>query len=293
MGLPLDLGALQEAAFRGSVTERGELAAMVQLPPELLYFLTGDAAPSVRLSAAGNPALPALADKRLAADPDPAVRAVLGRRLGQRAAQIMATDVPCASIEALWILARDVEVEVRFALADALADMPDAPRDLVLLLARDPFLAVCEPLLRLSQVLGEADLLDLVNNPGGEGTRAAIAGRLRLSEAVCLAMIHTGDETAVVALLRNHTAQIPPAGLEIILEGARSRVPWQDPLATRPHLPIPMLEQLVSFMAEEVLQQLVQRFHLPAMVAARARERLAPRIGQNLMVWADTVTYSS
>ncbi|WP_207541086.1 hypothetical protein [Sabulicella rubraurantiaca] len=66
---------------------------------------------------------------------------------------------------------------MRAALADALADLPDAPpRDLVLLLARDPALEVCEPLIRLSRALRDDGLLALIEDPPGPSHAAPSPG---------------------------------------------------------------------------------------------------------------------
>jgi len=293
MGAPFLPEQMKAIAFQGSATDRRALAAAPEAPPELLYFLTGDADPAVRVAAAANPALPALADKRLAADAEPVVRVALGRRLAPQAGELAARGEACASWQALWALARDVAVEVRAAVADALADLPDAPRDLVLALAEDTALEVCEPVIRLSPALREPDLLRLVAEPKGEGTRVAVAGRLHLPDAVSLALARTRDDPAVLALLRNPTARIGAAGLEALLEGARLRATWQEPFALRPRLPPPVLERLIAMMAEEHLRKLLNRADLPAGLAARVRARLPSRLAGLAVRWEGAVTYSS
>ncbi len=293
MGAPFLPDQMKAIAFQGSAGDRRALAAAAEAPPELLYFLTGDADQAVRVAAAANPAMPALADKRLAGDSEPAVRVALGRRLAPQAGELAARGEACASWQALRALAHDVAVEVRAAVADALADLPDAPRDLVLALAEDVALEVCEPVIRLSPALGEKELLALVAKPRGEGTRVAVAGRLHLPDSVSLALARTRDDRAVLALLRNHTARIGPAGLEALLEGARAAVAWQEPFALRPRLPPPILERLIAMMAEDQLRKLLNRPDLPAGLAARVRARLPARLAGLAVRWEGAVTYSS
>ncbi len=293
MGAPFLPEQMKAIAFQGSASDRRALAAAPEAPPELLYFLTGDADATVRTAAAANPRLPALADKRLAGDAEAAVRVALGRRLAPQAGELAARGGCCASWQALWALARDVAIEVRAAVADALADLPDAPRDLVLALAEDEALEVCEPVIRLSPALGETELLRLVAEPRGSGTRVAVAGRLHLPASVSLALAHTRDDPAVVALLRNHTARIGASGLEALLEGARAAVAWQEPFALRPKLPQPVLERLVALMAEDQLRKLLNRNDLPAGLAARVRARLQARLAGLAVRWEGAVTYSS
>lgn len=293
MGAPYLPDQMKAIAFQGSGSDRRALAAAPEAPPELLYFLTGDSDSAVRVAAAANPAMPALADKRLAGDAEPSVRVALGRRLAPQAGELAARGEACGSWQALWALARDVAVEVRAAVADALADLPDAPRDLVLALAEDEALEVCEPVIRLSPALGEVELLRLVAEPPGACTRVAVAGRLHLPDAVSLALARTRDEPAVLALLRNHTARIGPSGLEALLEGARAAVAWQEPFALRPRLPSPVLERLIAMMAEEQLRKLLNRADLPAGLAARVRARLPARLAGLAVRWEGAVTYSS
>ena len=79
---------------------------------------------------------------------------------------------------------------VRRALAEALADSPDAPHHLVAALAFDQ-LAVSAPVLRRSPVLQDHDLVELI----GEGvaqTQMLIAGRSRISPPVAAALIELG-----------------------------------------------------------------------------------------------------
>lgn len=293
MGAALLPDQMKAIAFQGSAADRRALAATPDALPELLYFLTGDSDAAVRIAAAANPSMPAPADKRLATDAEPAVRIALGRRLGPRAGELAERGEGCGSYQALWALARDVAAEVRAAVADALADLPDAPRDLVLALAEDPLLEVCEPVIRLSPALREGDLLRLVAEPKGPGTRVAVAGRLHLPDAVSLALVATGDNPAVLALLRNHTARIGPPGYEALLDGARARPAWQEPFALRPRLPPPVLERLIALMAEEGLRKLLARHDLPPALQARVRARLAPRLQQTAVRWQGAVTYSS
>jgi hypothetical protein len=126
--------------------------------------------------------------------------------------------------DALLLLAQDVGDTVRAALADTLADMPDAPRELVLALARDAVLQVCEPLIRLSAVLREADLLDLVAHPPHHHTRPAVARRLHVAAPVAEALIRAGEPAAILALLRNGTAHLTPAASPACRAGRR--LPW-------------------------------------------------------------------
>jgi hypothetical protein len=190
----------------GSVAERLALAARADAREVTLLLLAGDEAAPVRLAVAANPHAPALADAVLARDPVAAIRARLAHKLAIHAAELAGM-----GWARLRILAGDASVQVRHAVADTLTDLPHAPHDLVLALARDPEPGVSEPLIRLSPVLTERDLLELVWHPPGAEARQTVARRLNLSETVAAAILQSGDEAAAGALRRNPTARLPPA----------------------------------------------------------------------------------
>lgn len=188
----------------GPLPERIALAARADARAELLLLLAADEAAPVRLAVAANPGAPRHADQILARDPVASIRASLARKLAEHAAEM--ADL---GWDSLRHLARDPAAQVRLSIADTLADQPGAPHDLVLALAQDPEPAVSEPLIRLSRVLTDADLLGLVRNPPEAETRQAVARRLNLSEAVAVAVLQSGDLAAMRALRRNPTARMP------------------------------------------------------------------------------------
>ena len=59
------------------------------------------------------------------------------------------------------------------AIADAVKALPDVPRELVLRLASDQALAVCDPVIRMSPLLTDADLLELLS---GRSIRHVVTG---------------------------------------------------------------------------------------------------------------------
>ncbi|MBX9751879.1 MAG: DUF2336 domain-containing protein [Roseococcus sp.] len=188
----------------GPLPQRIALAARADARAELLLLLAGDEATPVRLAVAANPGAPRHADRILARDPVASIRASLARKLAEHAAEMAGP-----GWDSLRHLARDPAPQVRQSIADTLADQPGAPHDLVLALARDTDPAVSEPLIRLSHVLTEADLLGLVDAPPGPEARCAVARRLNLGPMLAEALVGSGDGAAIAALRRNPTARIP------------------------------------------------------------------------------------
>lgn len=188
----------------GPLAERLALAARADAREVALLLLAGDEATPVRLAVAANPHAPSLADAVLARDPVAEIRARLARKLAIHAAEMAG-----AGWARLRQLAGDASAQVRQAVADTLTDLPDAPHDLVLALARDPEPGVSEPLIRLSRVMTDRDLLELVRHPPQAEARQCVARRLHLGEGVARAILQSGDAAAAAALRRNPTARLP------------------------------------------------------------------------------------
>lgn len=223
-------------AFRGSLAERVSLAGRPDAAPELLVLLAADEAEAVRRAVAENPGAPSHADRLLAEDAEASIRVSLARKLAAQAADLardMADRRGRLAWDALLLLVRDLRNEVRHAVADTLADLPDAPHGLVLALARDAALLVCEPLIRLSAALTVEDLIGLVRDPPGAGSRTAVARRLQLAGPVCDAVVESGDVAAMAALLRNPTARITFEGLGALAKLAGRYPSLREPLAGR------------------------------------------------------------
>ncbi|WP_137176699.1 DUF2336 domain-containing protein [Roseomonas sp. AR75] len=275
---------MSHAALRerqGSVAERAALAADATTAPELLTWLAADPAPQVRAAVAANSATPPQAGLLLVEDAEADVREALARRIGRLAPGL---DAPAQGRPGRMtgaILARLVEdaaVAVRAALSEAVAGLPDAPRTLILRLAQDTELDVAAPVLRLSPLLRDEDLLALVAAPPAAFTRRIVAGRAQLAEPVAEAIAATADAPAIAALLGNASAAIREATLDRLAEQSAGQAAWQAALVRRPRLPPGAARALGAIIAAHLLQALAARPDLPAGLA----ETLQPRIEAHL-----------
>ncbi|WP_137124944.1 DUF2336 domain-containing protein [Roseomonas sp. HF4] len=265
----------------GGAGARRALAADPAAPPEALYYLVGDAEPAVRSAVAANPATPPHGYAALAADEEAAVRSALARRLAT-----LAPGLPPAQSDrladmawsALAQLAADTAEEIAATIAEALAGLPGAPRDLVRRIAADRRIRVAGPVLRLSPLLTEDDLLGLVAAPPVAATLTAIARRPAISEQVADALVETGDAAAIAALLGNGSAALRESTLDALVVQAAERTAWQEPLVRRPALPPRAAVALAAFVAEDLLALLAARTDLPAAAAAAIRATVATRI---------------
>ena len=207
--------------------------ANAMTPPDILLALATDPSVTVRASVAMNPALPPGAAEILSADTDPRVRRLIGRTPAQPGGIRTQQD----AVASLTAMIAEAGLRIRANIARTVQDMPDGPREIVLRLAHDPASMVCGPVIRLSPLLTQQDLLDLVESDPPAFTFLAVASRPGLTEAVSDAIVGSAGPEAVTALLTNRTAKIKDSTLEMLAARAEEQPAWQAALIDRPHLP--------------------------------------------------------
>jgi uncharacterized protein (DUF2336 family) len=163
---------------------------------------------------------------------------IQGAGLNQRERELMR--------EILRRLTLDVEMAIRVALAQRLADDTTAPHDLILLLVDDT-VEVARPLILNSPLLSETDVLRLIAH-AGIGHLEAVAGRPNIGTPVTDELARTNHESVLVALVRNATAKISEGTYKALVEKSRALTELQEPLIRRPDLP----PQLANHMCEWV-----------------------------------------
>jgi uncharacterized protein (DUF2336 family) len=129
---------------------------------------------------------------------------------------------------------------------------------------------VCEPVIRLSPMLTQEDLVMLIATVPPPSTLMAVANRPKIDATVSDAIVGSADFAAIRALLANPTAQIREATLDALAAQSEEQTDWQAPLVNRPHLPP---------RAQRMLAEIVTG-HLLEILAARAD--LDPKVGQML-----------
>jgi uncharacterized protein (DUF2336 family) len=252
---------------------RVRLGASKTTNPEILRSLATDPSVTVRASLALNPALPDQVIAILEADTDARVRAILGRKLAPLTATVpdeARQRVQKDAVASLTAMVAEAALRVRVSIAEAVRDMPDGPRDIVLRLAQDPAVMVCEPVILFSPMLTQEDLAALIASGPPPSTILAVASRPRIGPAVSDAIVEFADPVAIRALLCNQTAQIREATLDALAAQSEHHTDWQEPLVRRPQLPP---------RAQRMLAEIVTG-HLLEALAARAD--LDPKIGEAL-----------
>ena len=213
---------------------------------------------------------------KLLTDPSPNHRAELASKV---AVQFDSTRLTPAerklAEDIIRIMARDAVVRVRQSLAESLKTSPNLPRDVALTMARDVE-AVAVPVLSVSAVLTEADLIEIVRG-GSAAKQTAVAVRPEVSEALAGELIDRGDEDAVAALVGNENAKLAESHFNRVIDRFGDSVRIQDPLVRRSTLPLTVAERLVTMVSENLQSYLVAHHDLPSDVASdvvlKGRER--------------------
>ncbi|MDE2333335.1 MAG: DUF2336 domain-containing protein [Rhodospirillales bacterium] len=247
----------------------------------VLLALARDEAVTVRASVALNQAAPPAANALLARDLDERVRTLVARKLALLLPGMAASGrarIGEHVIDVLEGLVSDEAVRVRAAIADVVKEMATAPRALILRLAADTALPVAEPVLRLSPILTQADLLALLAAPPCPATAVAIARRPGLPEVVADRIAAMADSAAVEALLANPTAAIREATLDALIAEAADHPSWHGPLVRRPRLTARAAAALSEIVATVLLEELSARADLDPAITADLRHRLAARL---------------
>ena len=261
---------------------RVRLATRPGTTSAMLRALATDPAVTVRAAVAMNPTYAPTTDRQLLTDPDTRVRALLGRKLAALLPGLSGAEHAAAQVhvhETLLALAQDAAHRVRAAIAEALTTLPEAPRHVILTLAADPEASVCNPILRFSPLLTDADLIELLATPAHAAKAIVVASRPDLSAAVSDHIAGHADSAAVCALLQNPSALIRESTLDGLIGRAADHPDWHEPLARRPSLPEQAARALSRIVAADVLDILAARADLSPLLAAELRGRVASTLG--------------
>ncbi len=257
------------------VDVRCALAGREDLEPEILFYLAQDPETRVRRAVAVNPAAPLKANKKLAKDAEDEVRADLAGRLGRLLPDLNDDEKDKAyrtTHQALTLLARDQLPRVRSIVSETLKLVPTAPRDLILMLANDGDATVAAPVLQFSPVLSDEDLSEIIASSPLSASLTAISKREGVGYAVSDAIFHTGDTSAVSALLSNNSAQIREETLDAIIAAAPSQSAWHKPLVRRTELSADAALRIAGFVADHLIEELANRADFSPETTARLKD---------------------
>jgi len=173
------------------------------------------------------------------------------------------------------IMVKDAEVRVREALSQNLKENPNVPHDVAVSLAKDVD-SVSLPVLQFSDVLSDADLMEIVRSQG-PAKQVAIAQRSNVSESVSSVLVDTENADVVTTLVSNEGAEISNDDLERVVVDFAENDSVKDALVFRPKLPVSVAERLLTTISEKMKEELAKRHDIGDDIATdlilQSRER--------------------
>lgn len=160
--------------------------------------------------------------------------------------------------EVLTRLADMVEHEALVFAAEKIAPLRRAPEGVVRRFAVHENIQVAGPVLRLSPVLTERDLVQ-VADVRGKDHLMAIASRENLSEVVTEVVVRRGDADVRRTIAGNHGAAIGPWSLQRIVEQALEDERTARALGSRADTPDAVIAEIAEKGVESVRRALAER----------------------------------
>jgi uncharacterized protein (DUF2336 family) len=190
-------------------------------------------------------------------------------------AELCRSDADCARPE-IQSLLRDLfmdlvasaEHAIRLRLSKTLADVAWAPRDLIVLLARDQ-IEIARPVLAKSPILTDADLIRLLLEASVEH-RIEVARRPALGADVVAVIVDQAEPDVVTALANNTTAQLRDLDLSRLVDLSERVASLRAPMARHPGLNVELAGLLYGWIGEALRHAIIARFPLDTLALQRA-----------------------
>jgi len=157
-------------------------------------------------------------------------------------------------------MVHNAEMTVRRIIAEQLSHLPDAPRDLIMLLANDE-VEVAYSILRDSDVLEDEDLIEVIRYRTQEHN-LAVAMRKSISENITDALVETGDESVITTLLKNSGASLSLATMEFLVEESKRVDAFQEPILRRSDLSPELAKRMYLWVSAALRQFILSNFDL-------------------------------
>ena len=168
-------------------------------------------------------------------------------------------------LDVLSRVVHDIEMPVRRIVSQQLANLPDVPETLVRLLANDE-VEVAYPILAYSKLLRDTDLIEVIRHRTLEH-QLAVAIRSTLSETVSDALVKTGRERVIHALLENRTAKVSKATMSYLVEQSKEVESYQEPILHRGELDPELAQRMFLWVAAALRQFILDTYEFePAVV---------------------------
>jgi uncharacterized protein (DUF2336 family) len=157
-------------------------------------------------------------------------------------------------------LLSEIETTLRQNLAEELAELSEAPHDLISLLANDE-IEVARPILFKSHILAEPDLIEIIQNRSKEHL-LVIAERDDISQTISELLINYGDEDVVSSLIENGDAKISRESMEYLVEESKRIDRFQEPLIARHDIPSDLAHKMFWWVSAALRRHILQNFEI-------------------------------
>ncbi len=151
-------------------------------------------------------------------------------------------------------LASTIEATARVELSNRLADVGNAPHEVVRQLARDE-IEIARPVLARSPRLTDEDLVSIAAAKGRDHM-LAMTERRHLSEPVTDFLVLRGDRVVTHAVAANPTARFSRRGMSLLVTRATKDESLQGVLGERGDVPPELISQLVAVAKDAARQRL-------------------------------------
>jgi uncharacterized protein (DUF2336 family) len=198
-----------------------------------------------------------------------AISVLLEMNLSDRESELVA--------DILIVLMRQAEKDLRRALAEKLSVIDNIPLRLILELSNDE-IEVAAPVLRHSNVLGEADLIGIIKSKGPAYWRQ-IAARKKLSDQLVNLLTDTRDFDTALALVKNSEIRLTEHALVILAELARNSHDIAAPLLRRGEIPASLAGELYQFVSYELKRFIIENHDLEAGILIEAIDDIVLELG--------------
>jgi uncharacterized protein (DUF2336 family) len=181
-------------------------------------------------------------------------------------------------VEIMMGLINRAELDLREALAEKLAALPNVPAEVVIFLANDK-ISVARPLLQCSPVLNDADLVYIISSKSAEYWQS-IARREQLSPLVVRRLVDTGDIETAGHIIDNPRIVMHRNTISRLIKISLKAEELQPSLLRRPEIDADLATELYSCVSQVLRREISQKFNIsPALIDA-AMDSLVEELNQ-------------
>jgi len=176
------------------------------------------------------------------------------------------------------LLAQDISLQVREALAFELRTCKILPHDLAAKIASDVE-SVASPFLSSTEVFSDVQLAGLVPHLA-EHAHISLARRSDIGPQACMAIVSVGSDKTVNFIIRNEHIKIQEDALKTVTKRFGMNREMMDLLAARADLPLGIVEKIIQKVSEDCRTALAKTYNVDPAIAQELTQS-----AQNETVW--------